>query len=194
MTQSNQGFDVDGVDGEAGAAEEVEAHDELAAIGGVAYDFAFETGELAANHAHFVAALQGSRFDAYGTVGVAEHEAQQLELPLGHDSGAACGSGGSAVGHKAVDERQLHNAPALGLGAFHEHGAGYDHALHALTPAVGPHTQFFLHGQIALHIDCCEALCNGFFGVVPHQSHKPVASGHTYGAASDICRCRIRTF
>lgn len=99
--ESGEGLDADALDVEAGAAEDVEPHDELGAGGGVD-DFAFETHEAATHDFDAVAPVERAFFDSYGCVGVAEDELECVHLILGYDCGCAlcCHR---PVGHEPVD-------------------------------------------------------------------------------------------
>lgn len=113
---------VEAVDGEAGAAEVVEAHVEFVlAVRGTDY-FALEAAQGAADYADAPPRFEGSGTDFHRCVGVPEHEAESLDLDVGNYCHAPAPGvvAGSFVREEAEDVGALYYCEALALGAAHE--------------------------------------------------------------------------
>lgn len=159
---------------------------------GEAEDLAFEAAEAAANDADAGADAQGTGDEAYGALGVAEHEAELAELGGGYDGG---GRGGvallaAAVGQEAVDAGDADGAEAFLLGAVDEDGAGDDYAVYLGPFAVCPDAVVWLGGDVGFEALFTEPFGDGFFGVVAYQGDVPAGFGHTSGVANALGLCR----
>lgn len=183
-----EGLDVDAVDVEAGAAEDVEAYDELGAGAGVD-DLAFESHEAAAKHLYAVASAERGGFDGHGGVGVAEDEAECAHLAVGNSGGCAL-SGDRLVGHEAVDVGQGDYEPTLLFGAVNEDDCAYYDCVDCGATTVSPDFGDLLRRDIGVVAERGEASVYIFLAIVVDNSHVPFGGRHACGVASDVECCR----
>lgn len=170
-------FDVVGVDEDCGAAKEGEADDEGVGAVGVFADFAFESAEAAADHAHVVVDAEGCRDEFDGALGLSEHETHLVDFGVADDGHGLVEPAGvsRAVYHEAVDAGVIHDVAAHFFGALHEHYGGDDNSVDELASAVFPHSHFFLCGDIAFHVDFLKVVSDGFFVSRVDDGHEPFA-------------------
>lgn len=183
-----EGLDVDAVDVEAGAAEDVEAYDKLGAGAGVD-DLAFESHEAAAEHFYAVASAERGGLDGNGGVGVAEDEAECAHLAVGNCGGCAlCGY--RLIGHEAVDVGQCDYEATLLFGAVDEDDCAYYDCVDGGAATVFPDFGDLLRRHVGVVAERGEASVYIFLAIVVDNSHVPFGGRHACGVASDFVCCR----
>ena len=143
-------LDVVGGDGDFGCAEKVEGDGKAGAVA-FTDDLTFESCELTTNNTDAVAQMEGGGGEGDGTVGIVEHEAEHLHLPVWDDSegmttevvGMAC-----LVGQEILDEGKLDNVEAFALCHMNENEVGNEHSLNLLFLPCAPNTHLCLGGCV----------------------------------------------
>lgn len=143
-----EGFDVEAVDAETGAAEHGEFDQQFAVSAGEVDDLSLKASESPADDSYAVASAKRTVDDAHGAVGIAQDEAEGLHLAFRYCGGTAFGADG-AVGHEPFDERICNYATTFRLAAADKH-CGADHYLFAPDAAAAPeHPDVALGGYVA---------------------------------------------
>lgn len=138
---------VNGVDADSGTAEDVEADDECAAAVGFFADVSAQPFEAAAHYFDFGAFRESGVDDAYGGVGVAEHEFHHFHLMVGDGDHRTVLPGSEPTGgvcHETFDVGEVDNLAAHALRAVYEYFGGDEYAVYLHFASGGALAQFLL--------------------------------------------------
>lgn len=157
-------------------------------VGAVIDYFAFEAAEASADYPDVVAFCEGAGGESDGGVGVAEHEAESVELDGGYRRGWSWGVAlfEGAVGQEAEDLGETDGLEAFGFGTVDKDGRGDYDAVDFGFSAVAPDPVFLLGGYVCVVAEFTQGFCGIFFGVVVDDSDEPFAVGYAYGVANAL--------